>query len=145
MFNMGANMNRIKFLYLDPKRKVKCYNKYFINWYVFHTKKYDEGIKIYNNGICIKGSISNKFEVGYYDKLQDVNELWYYRSKDAMFLFKCYWYDTNRGIRLDLHHCVVEINKIEESTTSQNQRCFHLCKTMPTNVLCIHFFIYKWS
>jgi hypothetical protein len=28
-----------------------------------------------------------------------------------VFLFKCYWYDTtNRGIKVDLHHVLVEIN-----------------------------------
>ena len=31
------------------KRKVKCYNGYFINGYVFHTKKYGLGWKSYNS------------------------------------------------------------------------------------------------
>jgi hypothetical protein len=48
---------------------------YFINKYVFHTEEYEEGINIYNIEFCIRGSISNKFEVDYYEKLEDVIEL----------------------------------------------------------------------
>jgi len=43
-----------------------CYNMYFINGYVFDTKDYGEGINNYNNGIYVKGSTSNEFEVNYY-------------------------------------------------------------------------------
>jgi len=83
-------------LSLGPKRKVKCYNMYFFNGYVFHTEEYGYRIKTYNNGVCIKGSTSSEFEVDYYDRV---------------FLFKCYWYDTNdRGIRVDPHYDLVEIN-----------------------------------
>ena len=28
-----------------------------------------------------------------------------------MFLFKCYWCDTNKRIRVDLHYGLVKINK----------------------------------
>ena len=37
-------------LNLGPERKVKCYNEYFINGHVFHTKEYEHGRKTYNNG-----------------------------------------------------------------------------------------------
>jgi hypothetical protein len=36
MFNMGANIGRLKFLSLDPERKVQFYNGYFVNGYMFH-------------------------------------------------------------------------------------------------------------
>jgi hypothetical protein len=68
---------------------------YFINKYVFHTEEYEEGINIYNIEFCIRGSISNKFEVDYYDKLQKVIELRYHRLQDIMFLFKYYRYDID--------------------------------------------------
>jgi hypothetical protein len=37
--------------------------------------------------------------------------LQYHSKPNIIFLFKWYWYDiTDRGIRVDLHHCLVEIN-----------------------------------
>jgi hypothetical protein len=63
---------------LDPERKVKCYNRYFINGYVFHTEEYRHGRKTYNNDVCIKGLTSSKFEVDYYGRLEEVIELQYY-------------------------------------------------------------------
>ena len=38
-------------LSLGPKRKVKCYNGYFVNGYVFHTEEYGQGRKTYNCGV----------------------------------------------------------------------------------------------
>jgi len=72
---MEANAESFKLLFLGSKRKVQCYNMYFINKYVFHTEEYEEGINIYNIDFCIRESISNKFEVDYYEKLEDVIEL----------------------------------------------------------------------
>jgi hypothetical protein len=42
---------------------------------VFYIEEYGQGRKAYNNGVCVKGSISNEFEVGYYGKLEEVIEL----------------------------------------------------------------------
>jgi len=98
-------------LSLGPERKVKCYNKYFVNGYVFHTKEYGHGRKTYNNGVCVKGSTYSEFEVDYYGKLEEVVESQYHSEQNRVFLFKCYWYDTtNRGIRVDPHYGLVEIN-----------------------------------
>jgi len=98
-------------LSLGPERKVKCYNGYFVNGYVFHTEEYGHGRKTYNNGVCIKGSTSSEFEVDYYGTLEDVIKLQYHSEQNRVFLFKCYWYDTtDRGIRVDPHYGLVEIN-----------------------------------
>jgi hypothetical protein len=35
-------------LNLGPERKVKCYNGYFVNGYVFHTEEYRHGKKTYD-------------------------------------------------------------------------------------------------
>jgi hypothetical protein len=35
----------LSLLSLDPERKVKCYNGYFVNGYVFHTEEYGHGRK----------------------------------------------------------------------------------------------------
>jgi hypothetical protein len=64
----------LSLLSLGPERKVKCYNKYFINGYVFHTEEYEHGRKTYNSGVCVKGSTCNEFEVDYYGKLEEVVE-----------------------------------------------------------------------
>ena len=90
------------------ERKVRCYNKYFVNEYVFHTEEYERDWKTYNSGVFIKWSTSNEFEVHYYEKLEEVIELQYYDEYNRVFLFKCYWYDT---IEIkDSHHGLVEIN-----------------------------------
>jgi len=96
---------------LDPERKVKSYNRYFVNGYIFHTEEYGHGRKTYNNGVCIKRSTSSEFEVDNYGRLEEVIELQYHSEQTRVFLFKCYWYDTtDRGIRVDPHYGLVEIN-----------------------------------
>jgi hypothetical protein len=98
-------------LSLGPERKIKCYEGYFVNGYVFHTEEYEHGRKTYNNDVCVKGSTSSELEVDYYDRLEKVVELQYHNEQNRVFLFKCYWYDTtNRGIRFDTHYGLVEIN-----------------------------------
>ena len=101
----------LSLLSLGPERKVKHYNGYFVNGYVFHIEEYGHGRKIYNNNVCVKGSTCSEFEVNYYGKLEEVIELQYHSEHNIVFLFKCYWYDTtNRGIRVDHHYDLVEIN-----------------------------------
>jgi hypothetical protein len=76
VYQLGGNASvTLNLLCLGPEIKVKCYNKYFINEHVFHTKKYGQGRMIYNNGVCVKGSTSNEFEVDYYEKLEAVIKL----------------------------------------------------------------------
>ena len=70
----------LNLLCLSPEKKVKCYNRYFINEYVFHIEEYDQGRKTYNSGVCVKGSISNKFEVDYYEMLGEIIELQYHNE-----------------------------------------------------------------
>jgi len=109
---MGGIANgSLDLLCLGPERNVKCYNRYFVNEYVFHTKEYSQGKKTYNSGIYVKRSICNEFEVDYYEKLEDVIELQYHNEHNRVFLFKCYWYDTiDIGIGVDLHHGLVKTN-----------------------------------
>jgi hypothetical protein len=43
--------------------------------------------------------------------LEEVIELQYHSEQNRVFLFKCYWYHTtDRGIRVDPHYGLVEIN-----------------------------------
>ncbi|KAL9346822.1 hypothetical protein Peur_061675 [Populus x canadensis] len=112
VYQMGRSAPKsLSSLSLGPERKCKCYNGYFVNGYVFHTEEYGQGRKTYNNGVCVKGSTSSELEVDYYGRLEEVVELQYHNERNIMFLFKCYWYDTtDRGIRVDPHYGLVEIN-----------------------------------
>ena len=101
----------LSLLSLGPERKVKCYNGYFVIGYVFHTEEYGHERKTYNSGVCVRGSTCNEFKVDYYGKLEEVIELQYHSEHNRVFLFKYYWYDTtDRGIRVDPHYGLVEIN-----------------------------------
>jgi len=83
----------------------------FFNGYVFHNEEYRQGWKTYNSDVCFKGSTSSEFEVDYDGKLKEIIELQYHSKHNRVFLFKCYWYDTiDKGIRVDPHHGLVEIN-----------------------------------
>ena len=107
----GSDAISLSLLSLGPERKVKCYNEYFVNGYVFHTEKYGHGRKTYNNNVCIKGQTSSEFEVDYCGRLEEVIELQYHSEQNIVFLFKCNWYDTtDREIRVDPHYGLVEIN-----------------------------------
>jgi hypothetical protein len=76
-------------LSLGSERKVKCYNEYFINGYVFH-KEYGHGRKTYNNGVYVKRSTSSELEVDSYSRLEEVTKLQYNNEQNKVFLFKCY-------------------------------------------------------
>ena len=81
VYHLGGNSSvTLPFLSIVLKRKVKCYNKYFINGHVFHTEEYEHGRKIYNSGVCVMGSTFNEFEVDYYKKLEEIIELQYYKE-----------------------------------------------------------------
>ena len=59
MSTMGANVGRMRFLSFSLKKKVQCYNEYFINEYFFHTKQYGKVRKTYNIGACVNDLTSN--------------------------------------------------------------------------------------
>jgi len=82
----GSAAISLSLLSLGPERKVKCYNGYFVNGYMFHTEEYGHGRKTYNNGVCVKGSTSSEFEVDYCEKLEEVVELQYHsEQKDSFY------------------------------------------------------------
>jgi len=77
----GSDAISLSLLSMGPKRKVKCYNVYFFNGYVFHTEEYRHGRNTYNSGVCIKGSTSSEFEVDYYGRLEEVIEMQYHSEQ----------------------------------------------------------------
>ena len=50
----GSVAISLSLLCLSPERKVKCYNGYFVNGYVFHTEEYGHGRKTYNSGVVLR-------------------------------------------------------------------------------------------
>jgi len=112
LYKLEGNASAIlSLLSLGLKRKMKCYNGYFFNGYLFHTEEYGQGRKTCDSEVCVKGSTSSEFEVYYYEKLEKVIELQYHSKHNRVFLFKCYWYNTTgRGIKINPYHDLVEIN-----------------------------------
>jgi hypothetical protein len=88
VYQPGRNASAtLSLLSLSLERKVKCYNWYFVNGYVFRSEEYRLGRKTYNSSVCVKGSTFSEFEVDYYDKLEEVIELQYYSEHNRVFLF----------------------------------------------------------
>jgi len=75
----------LSLLNLGLERKVKCYNRNFINRHVFHIEEYEHGKKTYNNKVCVKESSYNEFEIDYYRKLEKVIELQYHSKHNIVF------------------------------------------------------------
>ena len=94
MYNIGGNAKSLKLLSLGLERKIWCYNGYFINRYVFYIEDYKKDRNTYNNGVCVKESIFNEFEVDYYGKLEkksfNYHIIEHKIHKIQLFLFKCY-------------------------------------------------------
>jgi hypothetical protein len=89
VYKLKGNVSVTLFiLSLGPERKVKCYNGYFADGYVFHTEEYE--LSTHNNRVCVKGSTSNEFRIDYYGKLKEIIELQYHSEHNIIFLFKCY-------------------------------------------------------
>jgi len=88
VYKLGGNtIATLSLLSLGFERKVKCYNEYFVNGYMFHIEEYGQDRKTYNSGVCVKGLTSSEFKVDYYRKLEEVIELQYYSKHNIVFLF----------------------------------------------------------
>jgi len=85
--NVSDSLNLLCF---GNETKVRCYNGYFIDKYVFYIEEYSQSRKIYNSKVYIKRSISNEFEVDYYRKLEEVIKEQYHSELNKVCLFK--WY-----------------------------------------------------
>jgi hypothetical protein len=83
--NVSDSLN---LLCLGHETKVRCYNGYFIDKYVFYIEEYSQSRKIYNSKVYIKRLISNEFEVDYYRKLEEVIKEQYHNELNKVCLFK---------------------------------------------------------
>ena len=57
--------------------------------------------KIQNSGIMIKGSCYNDYERDFYGKLLEVVELEFLGDGNRVVLFKCCWFDIEKGVKVD--------------------------------------------
>ncbi|CAA0828761.1 Unknown protein [Striga hermonthica] len=102
--------NRVRDMALGPSRRVRTYNGYFVNGYKFHTHSNGVNKATQNSGVCVLGSCYNEFEVDYYGILTEILELEYIGSNNRVTLFKCDWFDNEKGIKVHPRFNLVEIN-----------------------------------
>ncbi|EOY13556.1 Uncharacterized protein TCM_032154 [Theobroma cacao] len=93
-----------------PERMIRCYSGYFVSGFKFHTLDYGQNRKTMNSGVCIKGSFYNDRERDFYGILVDIIELEYFGIGNRVVLFKCHWFDTEKGIKVDRLHGLVDVN-----------------------------------
>jgi hypothetical protein len=127
--------NQLFGLAMGPSTSVKCYNGYYVNGFKFHTQSYGCFKKTMNSGVCVKGSCYDDNKHDYYGMLKEVVRLKYLRSKCKLFLFKCNWYDTKRGIRVHRSNGLVEIKHTSRLHGNEDfvlaQQCQQVYYTYP--------------
>ncbi|GKV00760.1 hypothetical protein SLEP1_g13397 [Rubroshorea leprosula] len=98
-------------LVTGPVNNVRVYNGYWVNGFRFHTIAYGQNKKTMNSGVCVKGATFND-ESDYSGSLKEIIELQYFDSyvHQSVILFKCEWYDINKGIVVHLTSGIVDIN-----------------------------------
>ena len=97
VYNIGGNAKSLKLLSLGPERKIQCYNRYFINRYIFYIEDYREDGNTYNSGVCVKESIFNEFEVDYYSKLEKCHSI----TISYGIKYNCFYLNAIRMIRIE--------------------------------------------
>jgi Domain of unknown function (DUF4216) len=83
---------------------------YDVNGYRFHTRAYGANKKTTNSGVCVKGSNWQGTVKDYYGIIEEIIQLEYVGANNTIVLFKCNWFDTNHGVRVDEEHGLVEVN-----------------------------------
>ena len=90
----------------------RIYDGYFVNGFKFHTLDYGKDRKTMNCGICVKGNCYNDLERDFYGILIDIVEVEYFGIGNKVVLFKCHWFDTERGLRIHPYHGLTEIKQV---------------------------------
>ena len=89
---------------MGPNRDQVCRNGYKVNGYDFHTKTYAHGKRTTNTGVCVQGDCYNELGRTFYGELEEIIELSYKGTYGGQInLFKCRWFDSEKGIRVDRH------------------------------------------
>lgn len=103
---------RIRALVVGPSMTVRVRKGYIINGFRFHTHSHAATKQTNNWGVYVKGGTDNNAENNYYGKLQEVIELSYWGtgSRLTTTVFKCDWFNLNRGRRVHAKYGLVDIN-----------------------------------
>ncbi|KAK1390500.1 hypothetical protein POM88_018678 [Heracleum sosnowskyi] len=106
---MGPDMDQIS-------RNGYKVNGYKVNGYEFHTKAYGHGKRTTNSGVCVLGDCYNELSHAFYGGLEEILELSYKGTYSGYInLFKCRWFDSEKGIHVDRHGIVdIDVHTREE-------------------------------
>ena len=75
---------------------------YKVNGFDFHTKTYGIGKRTTNTGVFVEGDCYNEVGHAFYGELEEIIELSYKGAYGGQInLFRCRWFDTEKGIRVD--------------------------------------------
>lgn len=97
----------VQVLAMGPDRDQVTRNGYKINGCEFHTKAYEHGKRTTNSGVCVQGDCYNELGRAFYGELEEIVELSYKGTYGGhIHLFKCHWFDSEKGIRVDRHGIV---------------------------------------
>ncbi|OMP01264.1 hypothetical protein CCACVL1_03129 [Corchorus capsularis] len=83
-----------------PSDEVKSFNGYYINGFKFHKLEYGKTLKQKNFGVCVRRCHYKDRVCDFYGILVDVIELCYDVPKLKFLLFKCDWFDPEKGVRV---------------------------------------------
>lgn len=97
----------VQVLAMGPDMDQVSRNGYKVNGYEFHTKAYGRGKRTTNSGVCVQGDCYNELSRAFYGELEQIIELSYKGTYGGnISLFKCRWFDSEKGIRVDRHGIV---------------------------------------
>lgn len=72
-----------------------------------------------NSGICVKGSCYEAPEQDYYGMVLEIVELEYMGAGNKVVLFRCLWYENDKGIRKHKKHGFVEVDMTSRLLTDE--------------------------
>ncbi|XVE92707.1 hypothetical protein REPUB_Repub01dG0122800 [Reevesia pubescens] len=111
--------SRIVEISYGPSCMARFYKGYFVNGFKFDTYQYGQNLQTMNYGICVKGSCFNDYDYDYYGILVDIVELEYVGCGNRVVLFKCHWFETEKGVRVHPRYGLVEVK--HKSTLLTNE------------------------
>ncbi|KAK9050828.1 hypothetical protein SSX86_030202 [Deinandra increscens subsp. villosa] len=99
MGSFDGSCKHLEVLARKPSLYAQSHKGYFVNGYKFHTQEHGKGCVTNNYGVCVRGEMYNAEESDYYGLLEEILELEYFGSgRSIVVLFKCIWFDNNRGV-----------------------------------------------
>ena len=92
---------------MGPNKDQVIRNGYKINGWEFHTKEYGSGKSTINTGVYVQGDAVDALRSAFYGEVEEIIELSYKGTLGGCInLFKCRWFDSEKGMRVDRHGIV---------------------------------------